>query len=199
MLLNRRQYFVKERVAFVKLTDTFDILDPESGSQIGTAKEEPPGWAKFARLMVNKKLMPTAVNVYEGNGEDGSPPVFSLRRGMTLLKPKVTVTDAKGAELGRFEGKLFSVGGGFWVVDTSGNRVAEVKGDWKGWNFKFLDATGNEIGVVTKKWSGFGKELFTSADNYMISLSDAAPRGPESAALLLAAGLAIDIVFKETK
>ncbi len=53
------------------------------------------------------------------------------------------------------------------------------------------------LGVVTKKWAGVGKELFTTADNYMISLSDRAPSGPDHAPLLLAAGLAIDIVFKE--
>jgi len=50
---------------------------------------------------------------------------------------------------------------------------------------------------VTKKWAGFGKELFTSADNYVISLSDHAPKERNVAALLLAAGLAIDIVYKE--
>jgi hypothetical protein len=83
------------------------------------------------------------------------------------------------------------------VYDTLNNPVAEVKGDWKGWNFRFLDAGGNELGVVTKKWAGFGKELFTSADNYVISLSDHAPKERNVAALLLAAGLAIDIVYKE--
>ena len=53
------------------------------------------------------------------------------------------------------------------------------------------------LGTVTKKWAGIGRELFTSADNYMIALSDASQANPGVAALLLAAGLAIDIVFKE--
>ena len=196
MLLNRRTFFVKERVAFIKLTDTYDIFDPESGQPIGIAKEEPPGWAKYGRLLVKKSFLPTVVNVYE---DEESPPVVTLKRGFTFLRPKVHVTNAQGAAIGRFEGKLFSLGGGFFVCDPAGNRVAEIKGDWKGWNFQFLDASGNEIGVVTKQWAGFGKELFTSADNYMISLADAAPKGTDSAALLLAAGLAIDIVFKEGK
>jgi uncharacterized protein YxjI len=74
-----------------------------------------------------------------------------------------------------------------------------VKGDWKGWNFKFLTSAGREIGTVTKKWAGLGKELFTSADNYVISISDPSMAGPAASALLLAAGIAIDIVFKESK
>ena len=70
MLLDRRAYFIKERVAFVKLTDTYDIMDPETGAPIGVAKEEPPGWAKFARLVVNKHFLPTAVNVYEDEASE---------------------------------------------------------------------------------------------------------------------------------
>jgi uncharacterized protein YxjI len=194
VLLNRRTFFVKERVAFVKLTDAYDILDPESGQPIGVAREEPPGWAKYARIAIDKRILPTQVNIYE---DEGSPPTFSLKKGPAFLRSKVTVTDAQGAPLGRFESKLFSLGGGIYVYDTLNNPVAEVKGDWKGWNFRFLDAGGNELGVVTKKWAGFGKELFTSADNYVISLSDHAPKERNVAALLLAAGLAIDIVYKE--
>jgi uncharacterized protein YxjI len=194
MLLDRRTFFVKERVAFVKLTDTYDIIDPESGAPIGVAKEEPPGWVTLLRLLNTKHFLPTTVNIYE---DEASGPLFTLKKGVSFLRAKVTVEDARGLPFGRFESKLFSLGGGFFVVDNDGVRVAEVKGDWKGWNFKFLDVSGQEIGVVTKKWAGFGKEMFTSADNYMIALSEDAPRGPQAAALLLAAGLAIDIVFKE--
>ena len=194
MLLDRRQFFIKEHVAFVKLTDTYDIIDPESGQPIGVAREEPAPWAKYARLLVNKQLMPTVVNVYE---DEGSPPLITLRTGFKLFRKKVSVTNARGEAIGRFETKLMSFGVGFHVYDTRDNRVAEVKGDWKGWNFKFLDASGGEIGVVTKKWAGMGKEFFTSADNYMIALSDHGDGGPDRVALLLAAGLAIDIVFKE--
>ena len=42
---------------------------------------------------------------------------------------------------------------------------------------------------------GAGKELFTSADNYVIALTQE-PK-PSEAILLLAAGLAVDTVYKE--
>jgi hypothetical protein len=90
-----------------------------------------------------------------------------------------------------------SLGGGFHVLDGMEQPVAEIKGDWKGWNFRFLTPDGVEIGTVTKKWAGIGKEFFTSADNYMISLNEDRAFRPESAPLLLAAGLAIDTVYKE--
>ena len=48
-MLSRKTYFVKERVGFVKLTDAYDIFDPETQQQIGLAKEEPAAWAKRLR------------------------------------------------------------------------------------------------------------------------------------------------------
>ena len=51
------------------------------------------------------------------------------------------------------------------------------------------------VGTITKKWAGIGKELFTSADNYIISFSQP-PKGGE-ALLMLAAGLAVDVIYNE--
>jgi uncharacterized protein YxjI len=107
------------------------------------------------------------------------------------------VVDAAGTVLGTLKSKVFALGGGFFVEDANGGSYAEVKGDWKGWNFRLVASDGQELGVVTKQWAGLGKELFTSADNYMISLSESMGIDPSHSALLLAAGLAIDVVFKE--
>jgi uncharacterized protein YxjI len=192
-LLERTTFFIKERVAVLKLTDTYDILDPANGQVIGVAKEEPPTWAKFLRLAVKKHMLPTAINIYEA---EGAPPVASVQRGFTFLRSKVQVV-AGGRSLGYFKSKLISIGGGFNVFDSKDQQVAEVKGDWKGWNFRFLNKGGREIGTVTKKWAGLGKELFTSADNYIISLNDLSGTSPDASTLLLAAGLAIDVVYKE--
>jgi uncharacterized protein YxjI len=193
-LLERTTFFIKERVAMLKLTDTYDILDPATGQKIGLAKEEPPTWAKWLRLVVNKQMLPTAVNIYEC---DGQPPVLSIQRGFTFLRSKVRVVAGHGESLGYFKSKLLSLGGGFNVFDNADQQVAEVKGNWKGWDFRFLSKSGREIGTVTKKWAGLGKELFSSADNYVIALTDLGGAGPAASALLLAAGLSIDIVFKE--
>ena len=48
------------------------------------------------------------------------------------------------------------------------------------------------------KWGGMAKELFTSADTYIVSLSEQTAESRIATILLLAAALAIDIVFKET-
>lgn len=89
MLFDRQTYVVKERVAFAKLTATYDLLDAANAAAIGIAKEEPPAWAKWLRLIVNKHMLPTVVNVYEGT--DGGQPILSIRRGFTFLRARVAV------------------------------------------------------------------------------------------------------------
>jgi uncharacterized protein YxjI len=194
MLLNRTTFFVKERVGFAKLTDTYDLLDPGTQEAVGIAREEPPEWAKWLRLLVKKQLMPTRINIYEGEGQ---PPQVSIHRGVTLFQTRVTVTNRDGRQIGYFKSKMFSLGGGFNVFDMADQQIADIKGDWKGWNFQMTGSDGREIGTVTKKWAGIGKELFTSADNYMISFSDGVSNSPDACALLLAAGIAIDTVYNE--
>ena len=193
-MFDRKTWLIKERVGFLKLVDTFDIYDPTTGTQIGIAKEKVSILIHILRFLVNKRLLPTYVEVRER--EDGRV-ILGMRRGVSLLHAHVTVTNDAGRPIGRFKSKLFSLGGGFHVLDGAERPVAEIKGDWKGWNFRFLTPEGIEFGKVTKKWAGIGKELFTSADNYMISINEGREFRPESAPLLLAAGLAIDTVYKE--
>jgi uncharacterized protein YxjI len=197
-MLDKHTYFIRERVGFLKLADTYDILDPETKEQVGIAQER-PGWLiHLLRFFVNKKMLPTKVFVYEGlTAGDESRLLFSIQRGPALFRSKVNLLDRNGKLIGRFQSKLFSLGGAFRVFDAEGNEAALVKGDWKGWNFQFLDKSQKELGCVTKKWAGIGKELFTSADSYIITLTDEC--SPAKAVLLLAAGLAVDTVFKERK
>ena len=125
------------------------------------------------------------------------------RRALRLVVARVPVprpVEVRGSDgnlIGYFKQKFFSLGGTFMVFDAHDQQIAEIKGDWKGWNFKITLTGGQEIGVVAKKWAGLAKEFFTSADNYVITLTDGIDVKPGLVMLLLAAGIAIDTVFKE--
>ncbi|HEY8994111.1 MAG TPA: phospholipid scramblase-related protein, partial [Lacunisphaera sp.] len=170
----------------------YDLIDPDTKAVVGIAQEKVSGLVKFFRLLIDKSLMPARVEIATGANQ---PPVLVLRRNVGFLRKTVTVADGNGVQLGFFKSKIMSLGGGFLVFSPDGQQFADVKGDWKGWNFKFLDLTGKEMGLVTKKWAGLGKELFTSADNYIVEIKD----GTSNNALLVAAAIAIDTVFKEKK
>ena len=193
-MLNKAAYLIRERVGFLKLTDVYDIFDPLTSVQIGVAKEEIGLLLKVLRLLLGKNALPTEVKVYEGTAENPIRLVFSIKKPMTFFRSKIQVLGSNREEVGYFVSKLISLGGGFRVYLSSGQEIASIKGDWKGWNFKFLSGE-TELGSISKKWSGFGKELFTSADNYVVSINGEPDEN--IAILLLAAGLAVDTVLKE--
>jgi uncharacterized protein YxjI len=195
-LLSHRTYFIREHLGLLKLKDTFDILDAETRQHIGYATEENPAWINWTRLLLQKHRMPTTVVVR--NLTDNAP-VLRMERGWRFLRSKIRIYDGRDELLGYFESKVLTLGGGFHVYNAYGARVADIKGNWIGWDFRFLDAGGYSLGLVTKKWAGIGRELFTNADNYLISLTDRGAAQPATAALLLAAGLAIDTLYKETR
>jgi uncharacterized protein YxjI len=193
--LDLKQFVVKEHVGFLKLADVFDIYDAATQSKIALARETPGGLITALRFLINKRLLPNTVTVTQG--DENGPLLFVVRKPFTFLRSKVWVEDGSGKRLGYFKSKIFSFGGGLWVHDEADRQVAEVKGDWKGWNFKFLSSEGKEMGLVTKKWGGLAKELFTSADTYAVSIHDDAGADRNRTILLLAAALTIDIVYKE--
>jgi len=196
MLLNRTTYLIRERVGFLKLTDRYDILDPVTNTPLGFAAEQIRTFFKFLRLIgFSHQTLPTTIVIREN---ETTRPVITIQRGFSFVRSKVTVFDEYNTEVGYFLSKVFSLGGGFTVHEPGGARVADVTGNWVGWDFRMTDNNGRELGVVNKKFDGAMKELFTSADNYLISLDPSLSANPSLAALLLAAGLAIDIVFKES-
>jgi len=89
-MLNRRAYFIREHVGFMKFSDTYDILDVETKEPIGIAKERPGALIHVLRFFLSKTILPTKVYVYEGgNPEDGSKLCFSIQRGVSLFRAKI--------------------------------------------------------------------------------------------------------------
>lgn len=193
-MLELQNYLVKEQVAFLKTVDTYDIFDPESGDQVGVAKEVPGALISTLRWFISKKLMPTKVEVREH--PEGSL-VFTIKKPVKLFRETVEVYDAEDRKIGHFKSKIFSLGGGFYVYDKNDNQFAEVKGKWTGWDFTFVTPEGHQMGKVSKKWAGALKELFTNADTYVVSISDDLADQPIAKMLLLAATIAIDVVYYE--
>ena len=98
--------------------------------------------------------------------------------------------------IGFFKQKLFPIGNNFEMFDEKENLVSKLKGSIIGWNFKFLKDE-NTIATVTKKWSGIGKEMFTSADNYILEIKDTVDKADPLRLLIFAAVICIDMVLKE--
>ncbi|BCS95476.1 RNAse [Desulfoluna limicola] len=191
--LNKNLFLVKEHVGMFKAANNFDIYDPESEAIVMECREESLGFlTKLFRFTSYKRMTPFDIQVKTADGEQ----VVRVKRGLSLFLSTVQVLDKDDRLIGQFKQKLFSLGGAFAVLDDQGTEVCKLKGKWTGWDFKFL-AGETELAHVTKKWAGLGKELFTSADNYVLQISDSVPAEHVARRLILAAVMCIDMVLKE--
>jgi uncharacterized protein YxjI len=192
-VLNRNLYFVREHVGFLKASHNYDILDPETKEVIMNCREENLGMlTKIFRMTDYKRNTPFDLQIRTASGE----PVISVRRGVTFFISHVDVLDEKQQRVGGFQQKWFSLGGAFKVLGEQNEELCELKGKWTGWDFRFVFKD-NELARVSKKWSGLGKELFTSADNYILEISQDVPADHPLRELILGAVMCIDLVLKE--
>ena len=192
-LLARNTFFVKEHVGFFKAASNYDILDPETSEVLLECREEKLGaFTKMFRFTKYKRMTPFHVEIKTPSGE----PVVEVKRGVSIFLSKVDVHDEHGQRIGGFKQKFFSIGGAFSVLDVNDQPLCDLKGKWTSWDFRFM-AGDNELARVTKKWAGIGKELFTSADNYVLQISDQVPADNPVRQLILGAVMCIDMVLKE--
>lgn len=192
-VLSRNVYLVKEHVGMFKAANNYDIYDPDTGTVIMECREERLGiLTKILRFTDYKRMTPFDIQIRTPDGHQ----VVRVKRGISLFLSKVQVLDESDRVIGGFKQKLFSIGGAFTVLDASDTPVCQLKGKWTGWDFRFLTGE-TELAHVTKKWAGIGKELFTSADNYVLQISDSVPADNVARQLILAAVMCIDMVLKE--
>ena len=192
-VLDRNLFFVREHVGMFKAANNFDILCPDSGEEIIHCREDNLGmFTKLLRFTDYKRYTPFNVELRTPDGHM----LLTVRRGISFFLSKVDVFDADNQRIGGFKQKMFSLGGAFKVFDADDNEVCALKGKWTGWDFRFL-AGDNELAHVTKEWAGLGKELFTSADNYVLTINEGVPPGSPGRKLILAAVMCIDMVLKE--
>jgi uncharacterized protein YxjI len=192
--LSKNLFFVKEHVKIFKASNSFDILDPDSKQIVLQCREENLGFfTKMFRFTDYKRMTPFNMQIKTPEGQL----ILTVRRGISIFLSTVEVLDEKNALIGKFKQKFLSIGGKFEVLDASERSLCMLKGKWTSWDFRFVSNDGKEFAKVTKKWSGIGKELFTSADNYILQISSEVPADNPLRMLILAAVMCIDLVLKE--
>lgn len=188
-----QQFLVKEHVGLFKAVNNFDVFDLYGGEEVLECREERLGiFTRLLRFTDYKRMTPFHVTIRDSEGNV----IVEVKRGISIFLSNVKVFDGEGVYLGGFKQKFFSLGGAFSVHNDLGEIVCQLKGKWTGWDFRFMKDN-LELAHVTKKWAGLGKELFTSADNYVLEIADGVPPGGVLKRLILAAVMCIDMVLKE--
>jgi len=191
--LKRNVFLVKEHVGMFKAANNYDIHDPQTGDLIMECREERLGFlTKVFRFTDYKRMTPFDIQIRTPEGRQ----LIRITRGISIFLSTVSVLNENDQIIGGFKQKFFSLGGAFNVLDADDQPVCVLQGKWTGWDFKFM-AGATEFAHITKEWGGIGKELFTSADNYALEISDTVPGDHVARQLILAAVMCIDMVLKE--
>ncbi|MBU2915362.1 MULTISPECIES: phospholipid scramblase-related protein [Reichenbachiella] len=192
-ILNRNLFFVKEHVGMFKASNNYDIYNPDNQEMIMTCREEKLGFlTKMLRFTDYKRMTPFNVEIKTTSGEK----VLTVKRGISIFLSDVEVLDENDNLVGKFKQKFFSIGGKFDVLDANDNVLCTLKGKWTSWDFKFIKDQ-VEFASVSKKWDGLGKELFTTADNYILHIDEKVTENHPMRLLILGAVMCIDMVLKE--
>lgn len=192
-ILNKNIFLVKEKIGMFKASNNYDVYDPQTNQIILICREINLGFfTKIFRFTDYKRMTPFEIEIKTPADEK----ILSVKRGVTFFRSVVEVFDEKDRLIGLFKQQFWSFGGKFEIEDKNGNQVCTLQGKWTGWEFKFTQNE-KQLAQVSKKWTGLGKELFTSADNYMLEINQNVPQDDTVRPLIMAAIMSIDMVFKE--
>ena len=193
-ILEKNLYLFKEHVGFLKAHNNYDIYDPENKEMILHCREKNLNILyKIIRIFKRdfKRMTPFEIEVRGLSGKK----ILKVKKGFSWFLSKIQVFDENDNLVGIFKQRL-SFRANFDMLDKRENLVCKLKGNLIGWNFKFMKGD-TEVGLVTKKWAGIGKEMFTSADNYILEIKDKVEKDSLLRLLILAAVICIDMVVKE--
>lgn len=186
-------YFIDEKIHFFKFANVYNIFN-ETGEKIGAVRQSLSFGQKILTLLIGKPALPFKLEIV--NNDDEVQAVIS--RGWTFFMSKIVVSDADGNELASIKQKFKLFKPTFRILDTSGDLIAEIKGDWKAWSFNIKDNNEVEVGTISKKWGGAMREIFTNADKYNVHIDPNYMQSKHKVAILSAA-ITIDMVLKNQK
>lgn len=185
-------YYIDEKVKLLHFGNEYKVYDA-TGTSLGRVVQQVSGWHKVLRLFLKKKFFPFTFQIIDNHQK----PLVSIRRGWTFWMSGIDVLDGNGDLLGRITQKFRFLNSRFKIF-REGKKVAEINGDWKGWNFTIIDKDHMPIGTINKKWTGLAQEIFTTADKYHVAI-EPGYADQQSKMLIVAAAITIDMVLKESQ
>ncbi len=184
---------VNQKAKLIELHSEYAIYD-RNGRQIGAVRQVGQSMLKKAIRLVASvdQYLTHKLQVVDMSAS----PVLALTRPAKVFKSKILVQDSVAADVGQIVqenmvGKIH-----FGLHDTNGTRIGSINAEnWRAWNFSIQDAGGVEVARITKTWEGLVKTMFTTADNYVVTIHR--PLDEPLRSLVVAAALSVDTALKQ--
>jgi uncharacterized protein YxjI len=192
-LLSHDVLVISQKPKLIEMMDEYRVFD-DAGNQIGTIREvEQSTTKKAVRLFSGvDQFLTHKLGVFDSDGQQ----VLMLERSAKLMKSKIKVSDAKGAERGAILQDNVVGKKHFAIVDVTGDRIGSIDGDNRmSWDFAIHDSMGVEVGRITKQWAGILKEGYTTADTYALQVESEV--SPDLRLLMFASAAGLDVALKQ--
>jgi uncharacterized protein YxjI len=192
-LVDRDVFVVRQKAKIIEMNNEYAILD-EHGTQIGKVRQEGQSTVKkLVRFVADvDQFLTHRLAIYD---DDGSK-VLELVRPAKIFKSTLQVNDGAGVSRGRIVQQNIVGKKRFALEDEGGRVLGSIDAEnWRSWDFAVHDEQGQEVARITKRWSGALREVFTTADHYMVQVTGAPSR--ELRLLIVAAASAIDTALKQ--
>lgn len=191
-LLSMNRFIIDEKISFLTFANAYAIYD-DSGETVGAVQQvNISGGAKAARLLLGstaKRLQSFQLNVMDNSGKV----IAVIKRegvgsGFSSLR-SISVYDGKNNVLGTLENKI--------LYDENGMRVGQIQFDsFFRSSYTLYDSSGDSVlARINKQWNGIGKELFTTADKYLVEINEAPD--PKNKTLIIATAITVDMIYHE--
>jgi hypothetical protein len=191
-LLNEPILVVSQKAQVFEANQEYAIHG-QSGALIGYVRQVGQSQAKQALRMFTSfdQYMTHHLEVLDA----GHNVVLRVTRPAKLRKSKVIVQDAQQQEIGQIMQKNV-IGKIRFELVAGGQVCGSINAEnWRAWNFRVDDDTGTEVARITKTWEGLAKDLFTTADNYVVHIHR--PVEDPLRSLLVASAVSVDIALKQ--
>ncbi len=193
-LLTMERLVVSQKAKLVELTNEYLISDTD-GVRVGYVRQEGQSAAKKVVRALTRfdQLLSHTLALYDVDGQQ----LLQLHRPATIARSTVEVQWGPGAVAGYLRQENLLSKPRFGMEAADGTKLGELRSEnWRAWDFRITDPGGTLVAQITKKWSGLGRELFTTADNYVVEIAPFV-QGPMRY-LCLAAGIGVDLVLKQS-
>jgi len=183
---------VSQKVKVIELSNEYAIFD-QTGTQIGAVRQVGQSTAKKVLRLVSSldQFMTHKLQIVDMAGT----PLLALTRPAKVIKSRIVVEDGEGREVGQIVQENM-VGKINFGLHADGRKLGSIKAEnWRAWNFSIVDSSGAEVARITKTWEGLAKTLFTTADNFVVTIHRRLDEPLRS--LVVASALGVDTALKQ--
>ena len=158
---------VNQKAKLIEVNNEYAIYD-QHGTQIGAVRQVGQSAAKKALRVLSSvdQFLTHKLQVVDMQGNV----LLALTRPAKVMKSKVIVQDASGAEVGQIVQQNM-IGKIRFGLEAGGHTYGSINAEnWRAWNFRVEDHAGDEVARITKTWEGLAKTMFTTADNFVVQI-----------------------------